>query len=296
MEPWIISMVIAGALVGLVSSYFGVGACFIMVPVMIYCFETFFATPPSLAPLIAFGTNMAVVVPTALSGLLRHKRELASRGVRFPLAHYASFALPAGLGSVLGALSAYTLFVAFRAAMGLAMKTAFGIACLVGAYRFVKARPIPVHEIPELSIAKFACAGLASGFAAHIIGIGGGLIYVPVLNALLLVPIHIAIPLSLATMVIGSSVGSICFSLLGSLDQALHPEDYPPLSFGWFNAFAFLTIGIASIVTAQIGPIIAHKTPPRRLKLLLALLYTYIGIRLVVRGICQLMGIPPIIP
>jgi len=64
----ILLFVAAGAAVGLVSSFFGVGACFITVPVTIFVFEVYMGCPPQLAPLIAFGTNMAVVVPTALSG------------------------------------------------------------------------------------------------------------------------------------------------------------------------------------------------------------------------------------
>ncbi len=295
-QTMIAIMVLAGSLVGLVSSFFGVGACFIMVPVMMYCFETFMGVPPNLSPLLAFGTNMAIVVPTSLSGVLRHRRELRKKNVFFPVKHYLSFAIPVGLGSVTGSAFAFIFFTSFRAYAGIVLKTIFGIFCLVGAYRFMRAKPLPVRSLPKPSLPKFSVSGYLSGILAHFIGIGGGIVYMPMLNTLLKIPVHIAVPLSLATMVIGSSVGAISFMILGHIDQLRHPLDYPMLSFGWFNLIAFLGIGMASIIFAQVGPRLAHRTSPRRFKVLLALVYAYIGVRLVVNGLLQLQGLAPIIP
>ena len=292
----LVFMLVAGSLVGLISSFFGVGACFIMVPVMIYCFETYMGVDPSLSPLIAFGTNMAIVVPTALSGVLRHKRELFKKGFPFPIKHYLYFAVPVGVGSFIGALAAFTFYLHYPHSAGIILKTLFGIFCLFGAYRFMKARPISIEKLPTPSLSKYAASGVLSAIAAHFIGIGGGIIYMPVLNAFLSIPVHMAVPISLGTMVIGSSVGSLSFMALGYLDQVKHPELYPPLSLGWFNLIAFLGIGLSSVVFAQLGPRIAHRTSPQRYKILLAAVYVYIGVRLILRGIFQLQGLVPPIP
>ena len=289
-------MILAGSLVGLVSSYFGVGACFIMVPVIIYFLESSYTISPSLAPLIAFGTNMAVVVPCALSGALRHRRELRRKGLRFPLRHYLSFGPAVGLGSFVGALLAFIFFTSFRAHAGIILKTAFGLLCLLGAYRFMVAKPVPIKELKAPKLLKYAGWGVSSGMAAHFIGIGGGLIYVPVLNTILRIPIHIAVPISLATMVIGSSVGSSSFAWLGHIDQIKHATAYPPYTFGWFNLTAFLLIGVPSIILAQVGPYLSQRTSPQRFKILLAILYIYIGVRLTINGLFQLQGFPPPIP
>ena len=292
----ILILVAVGAAVGLVSSFFGVGACFIMVPVMIFIFEAYMGCPPQLAPLIAFGTNMAVVVPTALSGAWRHRRTLNRKGFSFPLRHYLYFAGPVGLGSFVGALEAYVFFVSFRAQAGLIMKMIFGVFCLIGAYRFMWAKPLQLEELKEPVPWRYGVAGFFSGMLAHFMGIGGGLIYMPVLNTVLGVPVLFAVAISLATMVVGSSVGALSFGVLGSLDQAAHPGDYPPFSFGWFNLAAFLSIGVASVVTAQLGPKLAHRVEPKRFKILLAIVYVYVGVRLIIKGACQLLGIPSPIP
>ncbi len=291
-----VMLILAGAAVGLVSSYFGVGACFIMVPVMISVLTGIYNVNPSLAPLIAFGTNMAIVVPTAISGLIRHWREFKRKGMAFPVNHYVRFAIPVGIGSFLGSLLAFTFFTAYRRVAGLVLKLLFGVTCLIGAYRFMRARAKSVSELREPNTLRYVLAGLFCGCLAHFMGIGGGLIYIPTLNVLLEIPIHIAVAISIATMIIGSSIGSISFGLLGYLDQLKHPEDYPPFTFGWFNLLLFTFIGIPSILSAQVGPRLAHKTPPRKLKFLLALLYTYIGVRLTLNSLAQLQGLKPILP
>jgi uncharacterized membrane protein YfcA len=117
-----------------------------------------------------------------------------------------------------------------------------------------------------------------------------------VLNTFLSVPIHLTAPLSLATMVIGSTIGALSFGAFGHIDQMQNPSAYPPLSFGWFNLTAFLGVGITSMIFAQVGPRLAHRTSPKRFKMLLGILYVFIGIRLILRGIYQLQGLLPPIP
>ena len=292
----VLYMVLTGALVGLVSSYFGVGACFIMVPVMIYFLETVYGVMPSLAPLIAFGTNMAIVVPTVASGVLRHRKILKAKGIPFPVEHLKWFAIPVGFGSVFGAAMAYIFFESSRPLAGLILKILFGFVCLIGAYRFLRAKPLPITELKSPEPLKYVILGFSSGAFAHFIGIGGGIVYMPVLNTLLGVPLHAATPISLATMIVGSSVGALSFMAFGYADQLAHPFDYPPLSFGWFNLIMWGLIGVSSIVLAQVGPILAHRTTPAKYKLLLAIVYFYIGFRLIVRGLCQVFGLAPIIP
>ena len=149
------------------------GPVLLMVPVMMYCFEKFMGVQPNISPLLAFGTNMAIVVPTALSGALRHKKELKKKNMSFPTRHYLSFAVPVGLGGFTGSVLAFVFFTSFRAQAGIVLKTIFGVFCLVGAYRFMRSKPIPTKSIPKLSLPKFSVSGYFSGILAHFIGIGG---------------------------------------------------------------------------------------------------------------------------
>jgi len=134
---------------------------------------------------------------------------------------------------------------------------------------------------------RFWPVGFGGGFVAHFLGIGGGLVYVPGLNTILGVPIHQAVSISQATMVIGSSVGALTFFIL-SLFRSL--TDLPPLSLGYFNLVAWLALVVTSIPLAQVGAVVAHKLNEKRLKFLLAILYVYVGLKLI--GVFTWLGLP----
>jgi hypothetical protein len=224
---------------------------------------------------VSLATNMAVVVPTALSGVLRH-----AKIKQFSMSHYWNFAIPVGVGSLVG--SAIAVFVP-----GSVLKILFGALCLIGAWRFMTAKPRPVDEMPPVRKSKFWSAGFGSGLIAHFLGIGGGLVYVPALNTILAIPIHQGVAISQATMVIGSSVGALTFVVIG-LFRSL--TDLPPLSLSYFNLAAWLALVITSIPLAQVGAVVAHKLSAKRLKFLLALLYIYVGLKLI--GVYTWLGLP----
>ncbi|NOZ27494.1 MAG: sulfite exporter TauE/SafE family protein [Chloroflexi bacterium] len=267
-------LLLAGAGVGFINGMFGVGGCFLMVPTMFFLFKGL-GVPVDTAMKISLCTNMAVVVPTALSGVLRHAKIR-----KFSRSHYWNFAIPVGVGSLLG--SGLAVFVP-----GVILKVLFGVLCLIGAWRFMTARPRPVDKMPSIRRSRFWPMGLVGGFIAHFLGIGGGLVYVPALNTILEVPIHQTVALSQATMVIGSSVGALAFVFLGLFRNL---TDLPPWSLSYFNLAAWLALVVTSIPMAQVGAIAAHRLSARRLKFLLALLYVYVGLKLI--GVFSWLGLP----
>ncbi len=273
---FVIVLLIAGAAVGFVNGLFGVGGCFLMVPTMFFLFKGM-GVPTDTAMKVALCTNMAVVVPTALSGAWRHSKKLD-----FPWKHYLNYAIPVGIGSLLG--SGVAVFVP-----GDVLRILFGILCLIGAWRFMTAKPVKVEEMPDVEKTrpKFWATGGIGGFIAHFLGIGGGLVYVPSLNTVLGMPIHVSVAVSQATMVIGSGIGALTFVTLGIIRQA---QGLPDFNVGYLNLVAWLALAIASIPMAQVGANVAHKLSPKRLKFLLALLYVYVGVKLI--GVFKWMGLP----
>jgi uncharacterized membrane protein YfcA len=66
--------------------------------------------------------------------------------------------------------------------------------------------------------------------------------------------------------------------------------DLPPLSLSYFNLLAWLALVATSIPLAQIGAIVAHKLSAKRLKFLLAILYIYVGLKLI--GVFSWLRLP----
>ena len=84
---FVLWLLIAGAGVGFINGLFGVGGCFLMVPTMFFLFKGM-GVPVDTAMKVALGTNMAVVVPTALSGVFRH-----AKIKKFSMPHYWNLSL-----------------------------------------------------------------------------------------------------------------------------------------------------------------------------------------------------------
>ncbi|MEA2516268.1 MAG: uncharacterized protein QOG16_106 [Actinomycetota bacterium] len=94
--PWLLVTAAFGVGVGLLSALFGIGGGIAMVPFMVLLLER--------TPHLAEGTSLLVIVPTAIAGVIAHRK----RG-------YVSFRLAALLasGGVIGA------FVGARIALGI---------------------------------------------------------------------------------------------------------------------------------------------------------------------------------
>ncbi|MBW2673958.1 MAG: sulfite exporter TauE/SafE family protein, partial [Deltaproteobacteria bacterium] len=96
----IIALLITGIVVGFASGLLGVGGCFIMVPVQ-YWVLTSIGVDPTIAIRVTFGTNLLVVLPTALSGALTHHKKgavLWKAGI--------TFGIVAAIGAFFGAFIA----------------------------------------------------------------------------------------------------------------------------------------------------------------------------------------------
>jgi hypothetical protein len=155
--------------VGFASGLLGVGGCFIMIPVQ-YWIYTAMGVPADIAILMAFGTNLFVVLPTAMSGAWGHHRKGAV---------WWKAALVLGGCGMLGALGGATIASHLP---GAALKIAFGAVILAGGIRMLTARAPGVEEELKDSPLLWAAWGLPMGVVTGIIGIGGGVLMVPIMT------------------------------------------------------------------------------------------------------------------
>ena len=261
---------------GVVSGFFagllGIGGGFLMTPVQ-YAVYTMMGLPTDEAVRLAFGTTLLVILPTAISGAWAHSKKGAV---------WWRAAIFMGCFSMVGSFIGATVSVHIP---GSYLKIAFGVLNLAASARmFTGELPAPGQEPRYNPWLWIACA-FPIGLLTGILGIGGGVIVVPILIMVLRFTMHSAAATSLGMMIFTSIGGSI-----GYIINGIGVSGMPAWSIGYINLPAWGLLTVSSILLARVGAIVAHKTPASYLKYIFAVLLLYVGLRMV--GVFEWLGLP----
>jgi uncharacterized membrane protein YfcA len=223
--------VLVGLAAGIMSGLFGVGGGIITTPAIQLLLGG--------APYIALGTPLPVIFPTALVGAFTYRRagEVSTRA--------ASWAAGPGIAGAIGGawltkvVDPHWLLLVTAVLIGW---QAFGVAR--GGDHAVR----PRGSTPGW---QYAALGLATGFVSGLLGVGGGIIFVPIVTTLLGMPLKRALGTSLLVIATIAVPGTIVHTALGHIDWAI---------------FAVLVVGV--VPGAWIGARIALGTREHTLRLL----------------------------
>lgn len=257
-----------GLAVGIIGTLIGAGGGFVLMPILILMW-------PEKDRDIISSLSLAVVFLNALSGsyaYARMKRIDYKAGLMFAAAtipgaimgaHATSF-LPRKyfdiiFGSLLAVVSIY-LFVRSRRLSKPSKPSPNGIR------RRIVEKDGTVHEYAfnpwtGILISVFV------GFLSSLLGIGGGIIHVPVLVNLLGFPVHIATATSHFTLVISALAGTIEHLIEGTLTSVLWQALY---------------IGIGIIIGAQLGARLSKKVKDTFIIKGLAMALFLVGLRILI--------------
>jgi uncharacterized membrane protein YfcA len=114
-----------------------------------------------------------------------------------------------------------------------------------------------LSQVPQQRLVLALVGGFAGGTAAGLLGVGGGVIVVPVLCIIVDLPMHAAVATSMFTMIFTTTSGTIMNYLV--LSQ-IGPEAIS--TFIFYGVF----LGVGMIVGGQIGPRIACRINAVQLK------------------------------
>jgi len=261
---WLIPL---GLVVGAFGTLIGAGGGFVLVPILLLLY-------PQENPEIITSISLAVVFFNALSGTAayaRMKRVDFKSGLLFSIA-----TVP---GAILGAYA--TSYVPRRA-----FDLALGVLLLVAAaYLFLNPHRRTEEAAPEssrgfarrlqeangtehvFSYNPWLAMGisLVVGFFSSLLGIGGGIIHVPVLAHLLNFPVHIATATSHFTLAVMALAGTIVHIATGTFHHGLRRA-------------ACLTIGV--LAGAQIGAYFSNRLKGKWIMRGLALSLGLVGVHL----------------
>jgi uncharacterized membrane protein YfcA len=223
--------VAVGLVSGVLSGLFGVGGGIVMTPGL----QVVLGAPP----IVALATPLPVILPTALTGALTYRRagEIDERAAAWMIA-------PGVLASIAGALLTDVIDTHL-----LLVVTASLLAYQAsGILRGRRDRRGPPFE-PTPSM--FIGIGLFAGFVSGLLGVGGGLVIVPMMAGWLAVPLKRALGTSLLTIAVLVVPGTVVHAALGHIDWGL-----------------FLVVTVGAVPGAALGARVALGAGERTLRLL----------------------------
>lgn len=180
-----------GILAGLLSGLLGIGGGLVFSPLLLLL---------GLDAHQALATSTLAIVPTTLAGTLTHLRN-------------RSIPLAPGVAIGAGALFTGLLFSQLGAALsGWQLLSLQSLMYLVLAFSIQPRDGLPRSDPQRvLPLTGLAAVGLVAGFATGMLGVGGGLVMVPLMVRLLKVPVHLAIRLSTLAVLCSASAASPAF-------------------------------------------------------------------------------------
>lgn len=268
MDPLVqnIFLVVTGIVAGTVSGAFGVGGGSIMTPVQFWLY-TAGGMDPTLATRLAFGTSLAVIIPTMVSGAIGHHRHGAVDW---------KAAIPMGLAAIFGGIAGG---MAAASVPGAILRMFFAIFIIIMAARMVwHLKECPVCE-SRGSVAWYLIIGFFIGVLSGLTGLGGGALLVPVLVILLGFPIHRAVGTSSACLIFSAAGALIAYIITG-----IGVAGLPPYSVGYVDLLTFAILAVTTVPLARLGVRFAHSCSGRNLQVLFAGLLVLIGVAMLASG------------
>ena len=247
---FVMSCIAVGLAAGLLSGLFGVGGGTVIVPMLVLLL--------GFDQKLASGTSLAAIVPTATVGVISYAIHGSVDGV---------VALILAAGSVVGAqIGSWLLARLSQNAIRWGF-VAFLIVVIVMLFVVVPSRDAE-FEFTVLSVIGLIIVGLLTGTMAGLIGVGGGVIVVPVLMFVFGTSDLMAKGTSLLMMIPTAISGTI-----GNLKR------------GNVDLLAAALIGGAACTTTALGAWFATLLDPAVANILFAVFLAFIAVQMAVKAL-----------
>ena len=260
---WYAAYLMLGAIAGFLAGMFGVGGGLVMVPVLLFLFDSQ-QFPAEHVMLLALGTSMAAILFTSLASLREHHRHSA---VNWRVVRNITPGILLGTG--IGASLAASI-----PTRGLAIFFALFMYA-VAAQILLNMRPHASRQLPGAT--GMTLAGMLTGCLSSLVSIGGGSIVVPFL-VWCNIPLRNAIGTSAAIGFPVAIGGTIGYVVTGFSVPAL-----PTHSLGFIYLPALSWISLASIITAPLGAKATRHMKVGLLRKLFALLLLALATKLLLK-------------
>lgn len=247
----------AGLATGSIGTLIGAGGGFLLAPLFLFLF-------PEMSPARLAGLSLLAVAANSISGSIGYafRRQVHWRSVFL----FSLFAIPGvTTGVKLGALLPRSTFESIFAGFLL------GLSIFVFTRSTKPASEEQCEHVFWNRRAKIlgSLVSIFVGLLSSLLGIGGGIVHVPLLSEVLLYPVHIAAGTSHAILAITSSLAVAEHFMRGDYS---HIGSFVP----------YLVMGL--LIGAQIGAAFSKKIASRWILKYLAMALLLVSLRLLIRN------------
>jgi hypothetical protein len=263
------ALLAVGLIVGFVSGLIGIGGGVLIVPFLYFFYGhsawTGLTLDPSLEATVAHATSLFVILPTGLAAAATyHRSGLVAWRAALPIAAIAAVAAFAGAQLAL-LLPAEVL------------KMFFGVLLVASGANLMRAQEAHGREELRLTLPVVVTTGVSVGLLSTLLGVGGGILVIPLLVYLVGLDIRRVAATSIAIVALTAASGSLAYALSG-----LGVAGRPWGSIGYIHLVAAVPILAASLITVRAGALANQRLNTRTLRLLFAGVFLLLGVRLIV--------------
>jgi uncharacterized membrane protein YfcA len=266
-----------GILVGTISGLVGIGGGVLIVP-FLYLFYghpawSGIALPPGQLVTVAHATSLFIIVPTSIRGVLVYQR---ARAVVWEAV------LPIAFASILAAIAGARLALFLPGAV---LKLGFGVLLIASAIQMGwGSGGAGRGRARRVTLPRTLVTGIAVGLFSALLGVGGGVIAIPMLTFLIGLEVRELAATSLAVIMFAALAGTITYMVSGGNTAGL-----PPGSLGHVHLLAALPILAGSLLAVGWGTALNQRLPARNLRWIFAILFGAVGLQLLVENLIGLL-------
>ncbi len=262
--PLLLSLMVTGALAGLLAGLLGLGGGIVIVPVLYFVFQSL-GMDNIAAMSLATGTSLATIIPTSISSIRSHH---AKGNIDWTLIKvWWPWIL-------LGVLCGGLLISEFKSPVFILL---FAIIAGIVSIKMLLKSKAEALSLPCAWFQKTVASVI--GFLSVMIGIGGGTLGVPVLSKFNFVT-HRAVGTAAVFGLVIAVPGAIMMLLLGST-----PANSPIGTYGSINIPSLLAIIPLTVLFAPIGVQLGQKLNADVLKKVFAVVLLITSIRMFTQAI-----------
>lgn len=274
----LLALAAAGIGVGFLSGLVGIGGGVLIVPLLYFFYGHpdwgGVEVPGRLEAVIAHATSLFVILPTSALGTWTYQRAgLVAWRAAVPIALFA------GIAAIAGGLVAPQLPVRV-------LKLGFGLLLVAsGAQLLRREKGAPVERSAGTHLVLGAVGGVAVGLLSALLGVGGGIVAIPILIYLVGLRLDQVAGTSMAIIVFTALAGVTTYALSGAGAEGL-----PPGSVGYIHLAAGVPILVGSLAAVRLGARANQRLGDRRLRALFAVLFLLLGVRILIENLGVFVG------